>query len=284
MKTVAKKGAFSIPTEVTHVTTTLEKAGFEAYLVGGCVRDLYLEKTPKDWDVTTNATPDKIQGLFPNTFYENDYGTVGVVNDGTKDESLKVIEVTPYRLEAGYSDKRRPDSVIFSHNLEDDLKRRDFTINAIALSPTHNKTVDLYGGTADLEKKIIRAVGNPSERISEDALRILRAIRLQTELGFVIESDTLKAIETSKDLLKNISAERIRDEFVRIIMSPRPMEGLIMAQKLGILRNILPELEEGIGMEQTQAHKFDVWEHSLRALQHARQEFSPSRTPSRPLS
>jgi tRNA nucleotidyltransferase (CCA-adding enzyme) len=152
--------------------------------------------------------------LFSNTFYENTYGTVGVVNEGEDlDESIKVVEVTPYRLEAGYSDKRRPDQVIFSNNLEDDLKRRDFTINAIALEPFKGHIVDLFKGQDDIKDKILQTVGDPNERFQEDALRILRAIRLSCELDFTIEANTEKALISNADLLKNISKERIRDEF-----------------------------------------------------------------------
>lgn len=258
-----------IPPEVARVTSTLERAGFEAWVVGGCVRDLLLGRTPKDWDVTTNATPEQIQGLFENTFYTNDFGTVGVVNNTTADESLKVVEVTPYRLEGAYSDSRRPDSVIFSHKLDDDLKRRDFTINALAYSPSHGKLVDLYDGIKDIEAGVIRAVGDPKERFTEDALRIMRAVRIAAELGFTIEPATRAAMEESADKLTKISKERIRDEFVRIVLSSRPMDALLLCRGLGMLKYILPELLEGEGIEQNQAHKYDVLEHCLRALQHA---------------
>ena len=139
-----------VPPEVLKILEKLEKSGFEAWIVGGCVRDLLLKRKQNDWDITTNATPEQIQGLFENTFYENKFGTVGVVNDDAKDETLKVVEVTPYRLEGKYSDARRPDSVVFSENLEDDLKRRDFTINALAYSPSKGQLVDLYDGVKDI--------------------------------------------------------------------------------------------------------------------------------------
>ncbi len=282
-----------IPEEVSHVTETLEKGGFEAYLVGGCTRDLLLGRKPKDWDVTTDATPEQIIALFPKTFYENVYGTVGVVNEKTEDETLKVIEVTPYRLEAGYSDHRRPDSVTFSTKLEDDLKRRDFTINAIALGlkreqevTKHQETitqgskslvakvsqetlVDPYKGQKDLKDKVIRTVGAPQDRFEEDALRIIRAIRLSAELSFTINAETAKAIEEKSPLLAKISKERIRDEFTRILMSDTPMTALAVAQKLGVLKYIVPELEQGIGIEQNKAHAYTVWEHLLRSCQHA---------------
>ena len=153
-----------IPPLVKNIADTLIKAGFEAYFVGGCVRSLALRTKPKDWDITTNAKPEEIQKLFPHSVYENKYGTVGVIND-TDDETLKVVEVTPYRLESGYSDKRRPDEVRFTSNIEEDLKRRDFTINAMALALPGKKgeeyeLIDLFGGQKDLERKIIRAVGS----------------------------------------------------------------------------------------------------------------------------
>jgi tRNA nucleotidyltransferase (CCA-adding enzyme) len=260
---------FKIPKEVSQVTEKLEKAGFEAYLVGGCVRDLIRRKTPKDWDITTNAKPGEIEKLFDNTFYNNDYGTVGVVNDETKDKTLKIVEVTPYRLESEYSDARRPDSVEFSDTLEHDLHRRDFTINAIAHSLSKGQIVDLYKGQDDLKKGIVRAVGNPDVRFSEDALRILRAIRISAELGFKIEEETKKSIKKDAQMLKKIAKERIRDEFIRIIMSDRPMEGLELAYELDVLRFVLPELEKGLDVKQNQAHSYTVWEHALRSLKHS---------------
>lgn len=263
-----KKNHFDIPPEVEKIAKTLEKAKFEAYFIGGCVRDLILGKKPKDWDITTNAVPDQIIALFPKTFYENTYGTVGVVDEESKDETLRVVEVTPYRLETKYSDNRRPDTVHFSNNIEDDLKRRDFTINAIAVS-SKGHVVDLYGGQKDIEDRVLRAVGKPEERFREDALRMMRAVRISTELCFTINTDTEKAIIDNAELLKNISKERIRDEFARIIMSESPATGIEILFRLGLLKYIVPELETARGIEQPQAHKYDVWEHSLRSLQHS---------------
>lgn len=281
-----KSHIFSIPNEVSRVPLTLTKAGYKAYLVGGCVRDILLGKQPKDWDVATNATPEQIIALFPKTFYENSFGTVGVVNEDVSDETskLKVIEVTPFRLEAEYSDKRRPDSVIFSQNLEDDLKRRDFTINAIALELKEDlgggkfscETSDPYDGLGDMKRGIIKTVGKPDDRFAEDALRMLRAIRISCEHNLTIEAETLAAIAKNSELLSHISAERIRDEFVRVIESKEPMKGIVLAQKLGILKFIAPELEQAIGIEQTQTHKYDVWEHLLRTLQHAADKEYPT--------
>ncbi len=268
-----KAHKFLIPSAVAKVAKTLEEGGLEAYFIGGCVRDLLLKRTPKDWDIATNATPEKIAALFTETFYENDYGTVGVVTDST-DESLKVVEVTPYRLEGGYSDKRRPDSVAWSNKLEDDLKRRDFTINAIALNGA-GEIRDLFEGQKDLARKMVRTVGDPNARFNEDALRILRAVRIAVELDFTIESETQDAIVKHAAHLKEMAPERIREEFLRILMSPRPHIGLILSHKLGLLKYTAPELEDGIGVAQNQAHAFDVFEHIMRTVEHAaKKEFS----------
>ncbi|MFA5831475.1 MAG: CCA tRNA nucleotidyltransferase [Candidatus Paceibacterota bacterium] len=405
-----------IPEYVTRVTDTLQDAGFEAYLVGGCVRDLILGREPKDWDITTNAVPKEIIGLFEKTFYENTYGTVGVVvktedidvthetkedvapafalthetttnhvdsrlreNDGhttdisgettestktegfsfasqrpasaprqaaraisqivthetegyvsrethekeqknvtdkthegqnvpngvaicqladrqatvaretpqyypgqaTDDEGSEflsgmtepivsgetvVVEVTPYRVESEYTDKRHPDEVVFSKKLEDDLKRRDFTINALAYNPREKIIIDLYKGQEDIKDKIIKAIGKPEDRFNEDALRLLRAVRFSSELGFIIEKETGNAVQRLSENLKNISSERIRDEFIKIIMSDGAMNGIILAHDLGLLRFIVPELEKGIGLEQKGMHIYTIWEHNLRAL------------------
>lgn len=258
-----------IPKEVQHVADVLEHRGFEAYLVGGCVRDLLIGKTPNDWDITTDAHPTEIESLFPNTYLNNDYGTVGVVNEEAENQTLKVIEVTPYRTESEYSDARRPDSVEFGVSLEDDLKRRDLTVNAIAFRLKDEQIVDLFGGEEDLAQKRLRAVGNPTERFYEDALRMLRVVRLAVELDFVIESETMQAIVQNSANLSRISKERIRDEFVKILNTKRPMQGIVFLEKLRLLPYVAPDLLRGIGVEQNQAHAFDVYEHLLRTMQHA---------------
>jgi len=258
-----------IPDVIRETAKTLENKGFEAFLIGGCVRDLLIDREPKDWDLTTNATPDEIQALFPESFYENDFGTVGV-KTGSESETLKIVEITPYRLEGKYSDQRHPDTVGFSKNIEDDIKRRDFTINAIAYNISKGQIIDLYKGQEDLSAKIIRTVGEPKARFEEDALRILRAVRFSAELGFMINTETYNAIFELKGFMSNVSRERIRDEFTKVILSKNPMIGLNMAQKLEILTFISPELENMVGVAQNkQAHLYDVWEHSLRSLQHA---------------
>ncbi|MEQ1500171.1 MAG: CCA tRNA nucleotidyltransferase [Parcubacteria group bacterium] len=260
---------FSIPKEVTHVTNELEKAGFEAFIVGGCVRDLILGNKPKDWDVTTNAKPEDIIAIFSKTFYENIFGTVGVVDEEATDETVKIIEVTPYRTESEYTDNRHPDVVDFSQKIDDDLQRRDFTINSLAYSVSKGELIDLYEGQKDLKDKKIRTVGIASSRFTEDALRILRAIRFSSELSFDIDPETEKAIMDYGHLLEKISLERIRDEFSKMIMSDEPMKALLAMKKMDILKYVVPELEKTIGVEQGGIHSYDVWEHLLRSLQHS---------------
>ncbi|MBI5139001.1 HD domain-containing protein [Candidatus Nomurabacteria bacterium] len=271
-----------IPKEVSHVTNALEKAGFTAYLVGGCVRDLLMDRRPKDWDITTNAKPEQIIGLFDKTVYENTFGTVGVclpVETDVPYETTEIsvthetpkyfiVEVTPYRLEGKYTDFRHPDEVKFSETLEEDLKRRDFTINALAMD-SKGHVVDLFNGLKDIKDKTIRAVGNPDDRFLEDALRILRAVRFSCQLDFSVSYEVTESILKNSELIKKISAERIRDEFVKIIMSENGSAGIAMLQKFGLLKNIIPELEEGINCVQGGEHIYDVWEHLLHALGHA---------------
>ncbi len=263
---------YEIPQIIIKISETTKKAGFEAYLVGGCVRDLMLHMKPKDWDITTNAKPEEIQGLFLKTVYENKFGTVAVINqdkDIENDETLKVVEITPYRLESKYSDKRHPDEVRFTGNLKDDLKRRDFTINAIAMDAVSHETVDLFEGQKDLKNKVIRTVGNPEDRFSEDALRLLRAVRFAVELGFSVSHETEQAIKKQAKLLKDIAQERIKDELVKMLMTDKPSDGIKMLYELGLLKFIIPELERGIGVKQNKAHMFNVWEHNLLSLDHA---------------
>lgn len=265
---------FSVPDEIASITRILQHAGFEAYLVGGCVRDIMRGTTPKDWDITTNADPQQIISLFPKTFYENEYGTVGIVNetislDDLNKLSLRVVEVTPYRKETTYSNFRHPDEVTFSGNLQDDLMRRDFTMNAIAYDVAKGEIVDPYDGCADIKRHLIRTVGKPEDRFHEDALRIMRAVRFGAELGFAIEMETMAAIVLFAPRLEKIAGERLRDELSKIIMSERPMEGVIMLKRTDTLKYVLPELEQGLHCEQNGDHIYDVWEHNLRALQHS---------------
>ncbi|MDP3875118.1 MAG: HD domain-containing protein, partial [bacterium] len=230
---------------------------------------------PKDWDIATNAKPEEIIKFFPKTFYENEYGTVGVVNEQTSDKTLKVVEVTPYRLESEYSDFRRPNKVEWGKTIEDDLARRDFSMNALAYNIETEELLDPFGGKVDIEKKLIRTVGKPEERFSEDALRMFRALRLASELNFAIEHETQMAITKHAELLEHISRERVRDEFTKITMSGMPALALDLAARLGLLNFISPEFEKGIGMEQNQAHAYTVWEHLLRTLNHAAKKNFP---------
>lgn len=269
------KHKFEIPEEVKKISQTLSAGGFENYLVGGCVRDLVIENKPKDWDIATSAKPEDIIKLFPKTFYENEYGTVGVVNENAKDETLRTVEVTPFRLESGYSDFRRPDKVAWGKTIEEDLARRDFTMNALAYNIETEKLLDSFGGEIDIKKKLIRTVGKPEERFGEDALRMFRALRLASELNFAIEHDTQMAITKHAELLAHISRERVRDEFIKIVMSETPALALDLSARLGLLKFISPELEKGIGVEQNKAHAYTVWEHSIRSLDHAAKKNFP---------
>lgn len=255
-----------IPNEVAAVLETLRQAGHEAYIVGGCVRDLLLSRTPKDWDITTSAKPEEVQSFFPDSFYENKFGTVGVKTDA-EDPALSLIEVTTFRKEGKYTDKRHPDEITFAETLEEDLARRDFTVNAIAFNGT--EVVDPLDGTADLEQKLIRTVGDPAQRFQEDALRLMRGVRFATELEFTVAKQTSEAIKKHAGLLKMIAKERMRDELRAMIMTPRGDQGIIMLQAYGLLRHILPELEEGIGVTQNKHHIYTVWEHNIRALRYA---------------
>ena len=257
----------SIPKEIKNIFEKLEKQGFESFAVGGCVRDLIMGKDPEDWDITTNASPEKIQEIFPDCFYENNFGTVTVKTE-SEDPALKTIQITPYRIEAKYTDKRHPDEIKFAEKLEEDLSRRDFTINALALSK-EGKIIDLFDGQKDIKGKKIRTVGNPESRFGEDALRLLRAVRFATVLGFEIEEKTLEAIKEKAVWLKMISMERIRDEFIKIINSKNADKGIEILRKTGLLNFIVPELLEGVDVEQNLHHIYSVWEHNVRALRYA---------------
>lgn len=250
----------TLPADIRWIIDRLVKAGYEGYAVGGAVRDTLLGRSPKDWDIATNAKPSQIQAVFPRSIYENRFGTVGVRRGG------RTYEVTTYRIETGYTDARHPDAVTFVSSLEDDLARRDFTVNAMAIR--EGELVDPFGGQADLAARLIRAVGAPEERVTEDALRMLRAVRLAAELDFRIEPNTRQAITGHAAELRKVSAERIRDEFLRILAGPRPYEALTMLLKVGLLETFLPELLEGRDFHQPKHHKYPVLEHSLRSLKH----------------
>jgi poly(A) polymerase/tRNA nucleotidyltransferase (CCA-adding enzyme) len=256
-----------IPKEVKSVIQSLQKADFEAYIVGGCVRDFMLDQNPKDWDITTNAKPDEIQKIFPKNFYTNEFLTVTVLT-GSKKPELAEIEITTYRSEAKYSDKRHPDQVKYAEKLEDDLSRRDFTVNALAMDEK-KKIIDLYEGKKDLQDKIIRTVGNPEERFGEDALRMLRAIRFATTLNFQIEEKTKQAILKNSIWLDAISKERIRDEFVKIIMADKAAQGVELLRELNLLKYIIPELLENYEVAQNKHHIYDCYQHLLKSLEYS---------------
>lgn len=263
--------------EIKDIAALLENAGFEVYLVGGCVRDFLLGKEPKDWDIATNAKPEEIQKIFPDSVYENQFGTVGV-KTRSEDLALKIVEVTPYRLEGKYSDKRHPDEIKFAKTVEEDLSRRDFTVNALALSLAEGmagKIIDPFGGQKDLQNKILRAVGNPEERFQEDALRMMRAVRFMAQLGFSIEQKTGEAIKKHAGLLEFISKERIRDELSKMIMTDNAADGIRKMQELGLLKLVLPELEGGVGVGQNKHHIYTVFEHNVRALEYSAQQNFP---------
>lgn len=272
-----------IPKEIKSVIDRLKKKNFEAFIVGGCVRDflraakgeLRLNKQeiiPEDWDITTDAPPEKIKKIFPKSFYENKFLTV-TVQTNSKNPRLKEVEITTFRSETKYTDKRHPDEIKFAKTLEEDLARRDFTINAIALKIQNKKYEirDPYDGQKDLKNKIIRAVGNPEERFNEDALRMMRGVRFAATLGegWKIEPNTAKAIKKNSSSLRFISQERIRDELIKIIMSERAAEGIEILRKSGLLKYIIPELEEGYGVGQNKHHIYECYEHSLRSLDFA---------------
>ncbi len=261
-----------IPAAVTKIIKKLENASFEAYIVGGCVRDLLRNKPPKDWDIATSANPQEIQKLFPRSFYDNAFGTVGVPTKEKK-ESLKVVEITTFRTETKYSDKRHPDQVKFAKTLEEDLKRRDFTINAMAAKSKNQgsglEIIDPFEGRKNLKEGIIKTVGDPNERFSEDALRLMRAVRFATELNFTIEEETLKAIRKNAESLREIAHERIRDELIKIIASDRAHFGIMYLHEAGLLQYIMPELEKGIGISQNHHHPYDCYYHNIYSLEYA---------------
>jgi len=258
-----------IPGYIKEILAGLEKAGFEAYIVGGSVRDLLMIRTPKDWDITTNARPEEILKVFPNGKYENAFGTVLLPIREDREEVIDVVEITTFRSEQGYSDRRHPDKVTFETDLDKDLERRDFTINAMALKlqNKNEEIVDLFGGQKDLAKKIIRSVGEPADRFKEDALRMMRAVRFSSELGFEIEPKTERAIVKLAGSIKFVSKERIRDELIRILASDRPEEGITRLHEYKLLQYIIPELEKGVGVAQNRHHTYTVFKHSMLSLQ-----------------
>ncbi len=258
----------TLPKEPQKIINILETANFEAYAVGGSVRDLLLKRQTQGWDFTTNAVPEEILKLFPDSFYDNQFGTVGIkvtLSDKTRD----IYEITTYRSEKGYTDHRHPDKIIWGKTLREDLSRRDFTINAIAFDG--QKIIDPYQGQEDLKAKLIRAVGNPVDRFREDALRMMRAVRLAAELGFMIDQLTLEAIKKNAPLINKISAQRVRDELLKLLTAQYAADGVLLLKSSGLLEQILPELAITFNTEQKSPqrhHIYDVGTHSVMALKH----------------
>ncbi|MEW6106104.1 MAG: CCA tRNA nucleotidyltransferase [Bacillota bacterium] len=249
-----------VPEHVARVARDLEARGHRAYVVGGAVRDSLLGRTPKDWDICTSATPDEVEDIFRGSAVSTGkrYGTITVLSDHN------AVEVTTFRLDGTYSDGRRPDVVVFSSDLRDDLARRDFTVNAIAYDIRRKAVIDCYNGLADLRARVIRTVGDPGARFQEDALRMLRAIRLGAELGFAIAPETLEAIESNHESITRISWERIRDELSAMIVSPGAGDAVRLTERTRLLEHILPELEACVTVPAGGPCAGTVFEHSLK--------------------
>lgn len=250
----------NIPEDVHIIINTLNLAGHEAYIVGGCVRDTLMGREPKDWDINTSAKPEEVKKLFPKTYDTGlQHGTVSVRM------GKETYEITTYRIDGGYSDFRRPDQVTFTSNLKEDLLRRDFTINAMAYHPKQG-IIDYYGGQEDLQSETIRCVGTPSERFHEDALRMLRALRFSAQLDFRIEKATGNAIRMMCGLLQHVSWERIHDEVNKILLSEHP-ERIEQVYEYGLMQYIIPEWDACVRTEQNHHyHIYNVAEHSVEAL------------------
>ncbi len=253
-----------LPEDVAKIIRILEEAGYEAYAVGGCVRDSILGREPNDWDITTSALPQQVKELFPHTIDTGlQHGTVTVMMHHVG------YEVTTYRIDGEYEDSRHPKSVTFTRDLVEDLKRRDFTINAMAYNEKDG-IVDAFGGIQDLEKGIVRAVGDPKERFTEDALRMMRAVRFAAQLGYSIEENTKAAIREMADTLKKISAERIQVELVKLVVSDHP-EHMRLLYETGITKMILPQFDRIMETEQCNPHHcYSVGEHTIKAMESVR--------------
>jgi tRNA nucleotidyltransferase/poly(A) polymerase len=252
----------TFPENVTHFMDVFRQNSYQIYAVGGSVRDVLLKRDTKNWDFTTNAKPEVIQKLFPDSFYHNTYGTVTVMVDEMP------FEVTPFRKESGYADNRHPENIEWAETVEEDLARRDFTINAMASDG--EKVIDLFEGQRHLEEKQIVAVGDPDKRFAEDALRLMRAVRFASQLGFFIEEKTRESIQKNAERIQHISWERIRDEFLKIIASDHPAEGVLFLKSTGLLKYILPEVDIAFTIPQKSPkrhHIYDVGTHLVKALE-----------------
>jgi tRNA nucleotidyltransferase (CCA-adding enzyme) len=265
-----------IPISVSNLYSLFKQKGYDIYIVGGAVRDTIMGKSVYDWDFTTNATPEQMLAFLPNAYYTNNFGTVGLP---AEIDGEHPFEITTYRTEhGGYSDGRRPDNVRWGDSLEEDLARRDFTINAMALTLINYKEdkieqdveiIDPFLGKADIDTKMIRTVGDPHERFSEDGLRLMRAVRIASEIGFTIESSTFNAIKTHAKLIDKISRERVKDELFKLLASDNAYEGILLLRDSGLLYEILPEMEKAFGIEQKSPgrhHIHDVGTHLLLSL------------------
>ena len=252
--------SFKLPENVNYIIRTLSEHGCEGYAVGGCVRDMLLGRTPQDWDITTSAKPEQVKEIFSHTIDTGiEHGTVTVMlgHEG--------YEVTTYRIDGEYEDARHPKEVTFTANLVEDLKRRDFTINAMAYNETAG-LVDVFDGAGDLERKVIRCVGNPTERFTEDALRMLRAVRFAGQLGFSITPETKEGVRTLAPSIQKVSAERIQAELVKLLVSDHPEE-IRTAYELGLTAQFLPEFDRMMETGQQNIHHcYTVGEHTIHAV------------------
>ncbi len=270
-----------IPNDVRAVCTRLRAAGHQAHLVGGGIRDLLLGRPPTDFDVATDAHPQQVMALFGSRYAIPtglQHGTVTVVTAGdgpTGDQGTKAagthvakrhVEVTTFRGEGAYVDGRRPSSVTYVGSLDEDLSRRDFTMNAIGYDPVSDVLTDPFDGQADMTKRCVRAVGDAETRFREDGLRPMRAVRQATQLGFEIDPPTLGAVSRTLDVFRKVSAERVRDEMLKMLAAPRPSGGIELMRETGLLAEVLPELLEGVGVTQNRFHKHDVYEHTLAVV------------------
>ena len=251
-----------IPAPIKEIARILNMEGFQCFLVGGSVRDSIMGFTPNEYDIATNAKPEDVQRIFKYTIPTGiKHGTILVILDDMH------VEITTFRSDGNYSDGRHPDKVEYTASIEDDLPRRDLTINAMAYNVLDGTLIDMFDGMKDIKNKIIRSVGNPYERFTEDGLRIMRAIRFATKLNFNIEKETFEAICHSTGMLTSIAYERIREEFNRILISDNPFRGIELLRKTGILVLIMPELMQGFGVSQNKFHKYDVYYHILHTIQ-----------------
>lgn len=261
---------YTLPNKVKNIFNIFQKTNFQIYIVGGAVRDLLMGKTVSDWDFTTDAKPEEILKLFPDGFYDNKFGTVGIPTESD------VYEITTMRKEGIYKNHRHPVEVGWTNKIEEDLARRDFTINAIALDANYS-LADPFGGQEDIKNKLIRAVGNPNIRFQEDALRLMRAVRITTQLNFEVEKETKNAIVKNASLISDIANERIREELFKILSSNNCYTGIILLKKINLLQIILPELERCFGIKQEgpkHDRVYDIGEHSLLTL-----KFTPATDP-----